>query len=107
MKTSLFNTIAKRIKENFIVQDILLFGSYAKGNHTANSDIDLIVVLDEAGVSKSYTQIVQKRVAIAKILYDINYTIDLLVYTKEEWKKIKKMNSLFVQDILKNSISLV
>ncbi|MBI5416448.1 nucleotidyltransferase domain-containing protein [Candidatus Poribacteria bacterium] len=35
---------AEELKIDIFVEKILLFGSYAKGNPDANSDIDLIVV---------------------------------------------------------------
>ncbi|MDR1030114.1 MAG: nucleotidyltransferase domain-containing protein [Treponema sp.] len=32
----------------------MLFGSYANGNETENSDIDLMIILDNNDVSKTY-----------------------------------------------------
>jgi predicted nucleotidyltransferase len=48
--------------------------SYAKGNATENGDIDLMVILDNNDVSKTY------------LVREINYRIalDILVYSKEE-----------------------
>ncbi len=40
----------KELKEKFGVEKIGLFGSYAKGNATQESDIDLYVVLKERKV---------------------------------------------------------
>ncbi len=43
--------IAKRyishIRERYIIDNVFLFGSYAKGNHTNDSDIDLAIVFKE------------------------------------------------------------
>ncbi len=38
--------IAKQIAEKFRPQRIILFGSYARGNPTPESDVDLLVVMD-------------------------------------------------------------
>ena len=35
---------------------IILFGSYAKGNPNENSDIDLLVILDNDRVAQTYTE---------------------------------------------------
>ncbi len=43
--------IAKRyighISERYIIDNVFLFGSYAKGNHTNDSDIDLAIIFKE------------------------------------------------------------
>ncbi|MDR1149652.1 MAG: nucleotidyltransferase domain-containing protein [Spirochaetaceae bacterium] len=35
---------------------IILFGSYANGNETENSDIDIMVILDNNNLSKTYEE---------------------------------------------------
>ncbi len=41
--------LARRIAEQFQPQKIILFGSYASGNPTPDSDVDLLVVMDFDG----------------------------------------------------------
>jgi predicted nucleotidyltransferase len=40
---------------------IILFGSYARGNQNENSDIDIMVILDNNHVSKTYAERLNKR----------------------------------------------
>ena len=67
------------------IQKILLFGSFARGKTHKWSDVDLIIVS-----SKFYGEKTYKR---ARRLYDywnLNYPVDFLCYTPEEFNKLKK-----------------
>ena len=80
---------------------IVLFGSYANGNETEDSDIDLMVVLDNNDVSKTYKERQNKKLYIRKLVREINYrmALDILVYSKEELKKIKEYGNYFIDEI--------
>lgn len=45
------NDIALKIADHFIVDEMILFGSYAKGTETDESDIDLAVISPELNVN--------------------------------------------------------
>ena len=51
---------------------IILFGSFASGTARADSDIDLIVVLDKEGSVGSFRERMADTVAVRKLLTDIN-----------------------------------
>jgi predicted nucleotidyltransferase len=80
---------------------IVLFGSYANGNEKADSDIDLMVILDNNDVSKTYEERQNKKLFIRKLVREINYrmALDILVYSKEELKKIKEYGNYFIDEI--------
>jgi predicted nucleotidyltransferase len=80
---------------------IVLFGSYANGNETENSDIDLMVILDNNDVSKTYEERQNKKLYIRKLVREINYRmpLDILVYSKEELKRIKEYGNYFIDEI--------
>jgi predicted nucleotidyltransferase len=80
---------------------IILFGSYANGKQNENSDIDLMVVLDDNHVSKTYQERLDKKMRVRKSVRDINrkYALDLLVYSKEELNILKKQGNQFIEDI--------
>jgi predicted nucleotidyltransferase len=82
---------------------IILFGSYANGNATDNSDIDLMVILDNNNIAKTYEERQNKKLYIRKLVREINYKIalDILVYSKEELKKIKEYGNYFIDEIEK------
>ena len=82
---------------------IILFGSYAKGNQDENSDIDLMVILDNNHVSKTYQERLNKKISIRNLVLEINRKIplDILVYSKEELNIIKKHGNYFIDEIEK------
>jgi len=82
---------------------IILFGSYASGNPNENSDIDLMVILDNNHVSKNYEERLNKKIFIRNLVLDINRKIplDILVYSKEELNIVKKNGNYFIEEIEK------
>ena len=46
IETRQINDIVKRIALNYNPDKIILFGSYANGNYSDNSDLDFILVKD-------------------------------------------------------------
>jgi predicted nucleotidyltransferase len=82
---------------------IILFGSYAKGTADENSDIDIMVILDNNDVAKTYDERLKKKLYINKLVRNINYKIalDILVYSKEEYKIIKNNGNYFIDEIEK------
>ncbi|MDR3112893.1 MAG: nucleotidyltransferase domain-containing protein [Endomicrobium sp.] len=82
---------------------IVLFGSYARGTAMPDSDIDLMVVLDNNDIAKTYTERLEKRLHIDRLVRDIHYkySMDILVYSKAELKKVKDYGNFFVDEINK------
>jgi len=82
---------------------IILFGSYAKGNPTENSDIDLMVILDNNHVSKTYEERLYKKVSVRNLVLEINrkMPLDILVYSKEEFNLMKKSGNYLIDEIEK------
>ncbi len=72
-----------RIVDCFAPERIILFGSHARGDAGADSDIDLLVVMPVSGSRR------EKAVEIAVALHDIAVPKDVIVTTPEEfaWRK--------------------
>jgi predicted nucleotidyltransferase len=86
------------------IYKIILFGSYAKENWDIESDIDLLVVLDEETIPKNYDEWLEIKMKVRRLLREINkkIAIDLLVYTKPQYEMIKKEMNSFQKDIHEN-----
>jgi predicted nucleotidyltransferase len=80
---------------------IILFGSYANGIPDENSDIDIMVILDNEHVSKTYEERLNKKIFIRGLLREINRKIplDILVYSKGELDLIKKRGNCFIDEV--------
>jgi len=73
------------------------FGSYAKGTDQENSDIDLLMILDD---DQQTEQVVN---ALSIELFPREYPIDILAYTRNQIKSKLKWNTFF-QSIKKEGI---
>jgi predicted nucleotidyltransferase len=80
---------------------VILFGSCAKGTFGENSDIDMLVILDNNDVAKTYEERINKKLYINRLVRNINYKIalDILVYSKEEYKIVKNNGNYFIDEI--------
>lgn len=89
--------ITRKIILNFNPDKIFLFGSYAAGNVTFNSDLDLLVVKE--------SKLPRHRRAneIRKSLIGAMIPMDILVYTPDEFESEKSVQFSFLNSALKNA----
>ncbi len=67
-----------RIARDFHPLRIILFGSHARGDATADSDVDLLVVLSQAPKKR------QAAIEIRRALRDLPISKDIIVTTPDE-----------------------
>ncbi len=72
-----------KIANRFNPEQIILFGSYAKGTQDEDSDIDLLIIQDTD--LPSY----KRGIDIRMSLIGTKMPIDILVYTRNEFEKEK------------------
>jgi predicted nucleotidyltransferase len=85
--------LADRIVQAFNPEQIILFGSYAYGTPTADSDVDLLVILPFEGKAPRKS---------LEILNSINpgFAVDILVRTPEQVQQRLAWNDFFLQEIM-------
>lgn len=88
------NEITQRIVTKFQPEKIILFGSYAWGTPTADSDIDLFVIKN---TDKSTREVARD---IGSELWERTTPIDIIVYTPEKVEKWLKIGDFFINDII-------
>jgi len=86
-------SVAGQIAEAFHPQKIVLFGSYAYGVPTENSDVDLLVILPYEGKGA------QKSVEIIRTVNPV-IPVDILVRTMEQVTARIRMNDFFLREIM-------
>lgn len=98
--------ISDSLKSKLDIYQIIVFGSYANQNKNNDSDIDLIVILNQQGLSKSYSEKIKKRLSVTQLLTSFRKTIplDVLVYSIEEWNLLLKQESSFINEINRTGI---
>lgn len=77
---------------------IYLFGSYAWGTPNENSDLDLLIVVENSDEKKRH----KRGKSGYESLWGLDISKDLLVYTKDELNKLAEGPNPFISKILKN-----
>jgi len=95
LSTKKINQIVKKIAAKYNPQFIYLFGSYAKGNATESSDIDLLIVDEKAGKKSTL------EVDISLDLFPRDYHLDLVTYSPDAFASNIKSNNPLVSDVLR------
>jgi len=80
---------------------IILFGSYARGTATEDSDIDLVVVLDTEDFAKSLNERLDRKQPVNKCIRKIrkDFAMDIVVYSKGEYNYLKDRGDFFIREI--------
>ena len=91
--------ISTEIAENFHPEKIILFGSYADGTYNADSDLDLLVIMNHK--EKSVKKSVDIRLKIRP-----DFPVDLLVKTPKNINSRLEMGDPFLKNIIQNGITL-
>jgi predicted nucleotidyltransferase len=75
--------MVQRIAERFRPEQVILFGSHARGEAGPDSDVDLLVVMPFEGTARD------KALAIRQALHDILVPLDVIVTSPEDfaWRK--------------------
>jgi len=91
---SLLQDITRRIVEGFEPDKIILFGSQATGTSRADSDIDLLIIMD------SQLSALERAVAVKRACRPRFVSMDVLVKTPEEIEARLQQGNLFFRQIL-------
>ena len=85
--------LGRRIGREFRACRVVLFGSHARGAATADSDVDLLIILPFEG--KSVNQSVEMRMRLRPA-----FPVDLLLRTPENVRERMEMGDDFMREIL-------
>jgi len=91
--------IIRQIVERFHPQKVILFGSYAYGQPSADSDVDLLVVM-ETGENPLHTA-----AHIAASL-DHFFPMDILVFRPADWEEYLREGAIFATHVATKGLVL-
>lgn len=96
---SQIQAFSQQIAEKFQPERIILFGSYASGQPTEDSDVDLLVILPFEELP------VQKAITIRQQIQS-SFPLDLIARTPEQIQQRLEMGDFFIRDIMQNGCVL-
>ena len=86
--------LVSKIVDKYSPDKIYLFGSYAWGNPTADSDVDLFIVKNTTESQRGRSR------KLRSLLFGSGLPFDLFIYTPSEIKKRIDMGDFFINDII-------
>lgn len=99
---SILTEIVEKLKNEYKPLKIILFGSYAYGNPTGDSDIDLLIL------KNTTEKRVDRFVQVKKIIYSPvrKVPVSPLVYTPTELEERLRIGDDFIKEIIKKGVVL-
>ena len=95
-------TIGKKIKQEYRAERVILFGSYARGDATEDSDVDLLVV------ARTKERFFERMASVRRLIRDLRdgLPVSPIVLTPGELEKRRQAGDPFVREILQTGVSL-
>jgi predicted nucleotidyltransferase len=102
IKQKLKKRLLSKISDKVV--KVIIFGSYAKGDETQDSDLDILIVVTDKS-KKLEKQIFD---ITYEIMWEYDFTplISLEIMTEEHWRMLKDKNSSFYRNIQREGIIL-
>ena len=85
-------SVADQIAAKFHPLKIILFGSYAYGQPTPDSDVDLLVLFDRDSVTMRDAALISQAIAHP-------FAIDILVQGKSKWEEYLEEGAIFATQV--------
>lgn len=90
---------ARRVAAEFQPARIILFGSHAYGSPTADSDVDLLVIMPHEG--KAVSKAIEIRQAV-----DASFALDLLVRDPAVLRQRLEWGDFFLREVVEKGTTL-
>ena len=88
----------KKICENYEIEAIILFGSYAKGTEHEDSDIDIAIITDDIK-----SDIFDEEVNLMRLRKGIDYRIEPHIIRIQDYKDI---STPFIKEVIDTGIKV-
>lgn len=91
------------IASEYEPEKIILFGSGATEMRGESSDIDLLIIKK---TPKRFVERVVELMRLIRSRFGFEYPVEPLVYTPDEFRQAKEINSIFTRTVLSKGIIL-
>jgi uncharacterized protein len=85
--------IKSKIRQKNPSADIILFGSHARGKPHADSDWDILILLNQSNVDRMIEM--EYRDELFDLELEIGEPISTFVFSKSDWEQIHKITPLY------------
>jgi len=92
--TQNIDLMVKRLVEHFDPEQIILFGSHARGTASPDSDVDLLVVMPVSGSKRA------KQVEMRVALHDIAVPKDIILVTPDQVERQRNVVGTLIRPAL-------
>lgn len=88
--------ISDRIKREYNAEKVILYGSYARGEETEDSDVDILVI------AKTNERMFERMATVSRIVRDLRNGLPIspIVLTPEELRHKLNIEDAFIQTII-------
>jgi len=92
--------ISERLKKEYHAERVILYGSYATGEATEDSDVDLFII------APTNERFFERMATVLRLIRDLKKGIPIepIVLTAEEVEKRIKIGDQFIQGIIEEGI---
>ena len=94
--------IGERIKKEYRAEKVILFGSYARGVTTQDSDVDLLII------APTRERFFQRMATVRRLIRDLRNGLPVapIVLTAKELEKRQAAEDPFIKEVLDTGIPL-
>ena len=103
--SALAQEIVKRVKP-LSVQKVILFGSHAWGQPDPDSDLDVLVVLNDSSMPQTSKEHGALHLCVARRIRDVREKapVDLIVHTQPMHRKFMGTDSMFARKVMNQGV---
>ncbi len=102
-KEEILTEIKKRVLLQEPGAEIILYGSYARGDNQPDSDIDLLILLEKENISRDDEKKITHPLFFLEL--ETNQVISPLIRSKKSWNELYPNTALF-RNIQKDGIAI-
>ncbi len=100
--TNRLRSIGEKLRRDYRAEKVVLFGSFARGEETEDSDVDILVV------APTKERFFQRMATVRRLIRGLRdgFPVAPIVLTVRELEKRQKLGDPFVREILETGIPL-
>lgn len=98
----ILRNISERLKREYNAEKVILFGSYARGEETLDSDVDILVI------APTKERMIDRMASVSRIIRDLRNGLPIspIVLTPEEFRRKLDKGDAFIQTVVEEGVEL-